>query len=80
MRWGLVAGALARTPTTLSRAHARTREATGDRGHSPLQAAIVVGPGRGEGWKDFTSDPDVPGIFQEAGFVGSAQVGGVPPR
>ena len=32
-----------------------------------------------EGWKNFTSDPDVPGIFQEAGFVGgAAQVGGVP--
>ena len=22
------------------------------------------------GWKSFTSDPDVPGIFQEAGFMG----------
>jgi hypothetical protein len=22
------------------------------------------------GWQSFTSDPDVPGIFQEAGFVG----------
>ena len=33
------------------------------------------------GWQSFTSDPDVPAIFQEAGFhTGSAQVGGVPPR
>ena len=23
-----------------------------------------------EGWNNFTSDPEVPGIFQEAGFVG----------
>ena len=23
-----------------------------------------------EGWNNFTSDPDVPGIFQKAGFVG----------
>ena len=22
-----------------------------------------------EGWKNFTSDPDVPGIFQQAGFT-----------
>ena len=33
------------------------------------------------GWQSFTSDPEVPAIFQEAGFTqGSAQVGGVPPR
>jgi hypothetical protein len=22
-----------------------------------------------EGWRNFTSDPDVPGIFQQAGFT-----------
>ena len=31
------------------------------------------------GWQSFTSDPDVPAIFQEAGFTQRSQVGGVPP-
>ena len=32
------------------------------------------------GWQSFTSDPEVPAIFQEAGFnARSARVGGVPP-
>ena len=32
------------------------------------------------GWQSFTLDPEVPAIFQEAGFTQVAQVGGVPPR
>ena len=31
------------------------------------------------GWQSFTSDPQVPAIFQEAGFTQVRQVGGVPP-
>ncbi len=32
------------------------------------------------GWQSFTSDPEVPAIFQEAGFTqGPPEVGGVPP-